>query len=184
MRLQIPFLSFLWLFLLVGFSHAFVGPTCVKMKDALLDKTDNIFDKFVTEVCSKNCRPVIAHYDKWAKTNAITPVIDQVMKDMGVPQHAKVIHGLATDVATVVKKECAKYLGKSHLCEEPDTFKKFGGCLKSNLLPVVMGRVGQLMPLLTEPMCVKESKYLQSDDLWQKVIPKYIMKYSKVCRTL
>lgn len=36
------------------------------------------------------CKPVIAHYEKWAKKNCVLPAIDMVMKDMGMPQHAKV----------------------------------------------------------------------------------------------
>ncbi|KAE8419730.1 hypothetical protein BDV36DRAFT_293847 [Aspergillus pseudocaelatus] len=179
MRLQFSFLSLLWLFLLVGFGHAFVGPSCTKMKDALGNKPDIIFKEFKTEVCDKGCKPVIAHYDKWAKQKAIEPLIEQVMKDIGIPQHAKIIKTLARDVAKVVKKDCGKLLGKGHLCQDPETLTKFGNCLKSNLMPTVMGQVGNLMPLLTEPMCAKGLAYLEKGDLWEKVIPKYLDMYSK-----
>ncbi|KAE8362272.1 hypothetical protein BDV27DRAFT_159938 [Aspergillus caelatus] len=184
MRLQISFLSLLWLFLLVDFGHAFVGPSCTKMKEALGNKPDIIFKEFKTEVCDKGCKPVIAHYDKWAKTKAIHPLIEKVMKDMGIPQHAKVIKGLAADVAKVIKQDCGKILGKGHLCQNPETLARFGNCLKGNLMPVVMGKIGSLMPLVTEPMCAKELAYLEKDDLWEKVIPKYLNMYSKVCKKL
>ncbi|KAE8333718.1 hypothetical protein BDV39DRAFT_165136 [Aspergillus sergii] len=184
MRLQLSFLSLLWLFLFAGFSHAFVGPSCMKMKDALEHKPDIIFKKFNTEICKKGCKPVVAHYEKFARKNVIQPLITKVMKDMGMPQQTKIVLNLADDVFKVVKKECAKNLGKGHLCQDPETLTKFSNCLKGNLMPVVMGRVTELAPLVTEPMCAKELAYLEKGDLWEKVIPSYIDKYAAVCQKL
>ncbi|KAB8226039.1 hypothetical protein BDV33DRAFT_197860 [Aspergillus novoparasiticus] len=176
MRIQIPFLSFLSLLLFASFSHAFVGPSCMKIKDTLEHKPDIIFEKFNTEICKKGCKPVVAHYERFARKNVINPLITRVMKDMGMPQHTKIVLKLADDVFKVVKGECAKSLGKGHLCQDPETLRKFGNCLKGNLMPVVMGKIGDLMPLVAEPMCAKELAYFEKGDLWEKVIPSYIDK--------
>ena len=103
---------------------------------------------------------------------------------MGMPQHTKIVQNLAEDVFKVVKGECAKNLGKGHLCQDPETLTKFGNCLKGNLMPTVMGKVGELMPLVAEPMCAKELAYFEKGDLWEKVIPSYIDKYAAVCQKL
>ncbi|GMF66782.1 unnamed protein product [Aspergillus oryzae] len=103
---------------------------------------------------------------------------------MGMPQHTKIVQNLAEDVFKVVKGECAKNLGKGHLCQDPETLTKFGNCLKGNLMPTVMGKVGDLMPLVEEPMCAKELAYFEKGDLWEKVIPSYIDKYAAVCQKL
>ncbi|KAB8275613.1 hypothetical protein BDV30DRAFT_207701 [Aspergillus minisclerotigenes] len=184
MRLQLSFLSLLWLFLFVGFSHAFVGPSCTKMRDTLEHKPDIIFKKFNTEICKKGCKPVIAHYERFARKNVIQPLITKVMKDMGVPQYTKIVLNLADDVFKVAKKECAKNLGKGHLCQDPETLIKFGNCLKGNLMPAVMNRFTELAPLVAEPMCAKELAYFEKGDLWEKVIPSYIDKYAAVCQKL
>ncbi|PIG85467.1 hypothetical protein AARAC_007097 [Aspergillus arachidicola] len=184
MRLQLSFLSLLWLFLFASFSHAFVGPSCMKMKDTLGHKSDIIFEKFNTEICKKGCKPVVAHYEKFARKNVIQPLIRKVMKDMGMEQHTQIVLKVANDVFRVAKEKCAKNLGKGHLCQDPETLTKFGNCLKSNIMPVVMGHVGELMPLVAEPMCAKQLAYLEKGDLWEKVIPSYFDKYAAVCQKL
>ncbi|KAF7907365.1 uncharacterized protein EAF01_004952 [Botrytis porri] len=103
---------------------------------------------------------------------------------MGIPQHALTIKRLANAVAKSVKKECAQALGKKHLCEDPKTLNNFGQCLKAQLLPVVMSYIGELMPLVTEPMCKKEFSYLQKSTLWEQLIPSYFDAYAKVCTKL
>jgi hypothetical protein len=183
MRFSIP-LVVLSSFLFAGLSQAFVGPSCMKMKDSLGNKPDGIFKKFDSQVCKKGCKPVIAHWDKWAKKNVAIPAINMVMKKMGVPQHTKAVIDLAHHVMETVKKECVPRLKGKHLCQDPETLTAFGNCLKGNLMPVIMGHVGELMPLVAEPMCVKEKAYLESPDLWEKIIPKYLDAYAKVCKKL
>ncbi|KAE8341403.1 hypothetical protein BDV24DRAFT_174795 [Aspergillus arachidicola] len=181
MRFQCLIFATLSLFLLFGSSHAFVGPSCMAMKDSLGNKPDGILKKFEAEVCKAGCKPRIADYDKWAKKNVVYPVIELAMKKMGAESHTGTIKKLAADVVTVIKGRCAKDIGKGHLCQDPDTLSKFGNCLKSNLMPIVMGKIGDLMPLVTEPMCKKEKAYLESPDLWEKIIPGYLKKYASTC---
>jgi hypothetical protein len=170
--------------LLVGFSQAFVGPTCTKMHDNLGDKPDTIFKQFSSIICNKGCKPIIAHYDRWAKKNVVMPMIKYAMKKMGLPQHERTIHKLADHVVATVKAKCKPQLGKQHLCEDPETLENFGRCLKAQLMPVVMENIGGLMPLVAEPICKKEFSYLQKDDLWERVIPGFFHKYAGVCTQL
>src|SRR3954471_12225755 len=117
MRFSIP-LVVLSSFLFAGLSQAFVGPTCMKMKESLGNKPDIIFQKFESQVCAKGCKPVIAHWDKWAKKNVAIPAITMMMKDMGAPQHTKVMINLADHVMKTVKKECVPKLKGKHLCQD------------------------------------------------------------------
>ena len=178
------FLVVLFLFLQTFHVECFVGPTCSKMKEVAGPLGEKVHKMYVERVCNKGCKPVIAHYDKWARKNAVIPAIELVMKKMGVPQHAKSILGLAEDVVKAIKQSCSKQLGNSHFCQDPQTLKAFGECLKSNLMPVVMSKVGELMPLVAEPMCVKEKKYLEGPDLPENVIPNYMDKYAQACNGL
>lgn len=169
---------------MANYAFVFVGPSCLAIKDSLVDRPEGILEKFTHQACRKGCKPVIAHYDKWARGNAGTPAIDFVMKKMGVPQHAKAIPGTAEDVVKVVKGQCARKLGKKHLCQDPETLKTFADCLEGIPMPVLMGKIGELMPLVSEPMCKKEKAYLESPDLWEEVIPIYLNKYAAVCNKL
>ena len=184
MRFQCLLLATLSFYLLAGFSHAFVGPTCMKMKDALGHRPKGISENFEKIVCGKGCKPVISHYDKWVKDKAIHPAIEEVMKEMGSEDKSGIIKKLAVDVFRVIKKECAKDIGKGHLCQDSGTLTKFGNCFKANLMPVFMSKVDKLMPLVTEDMCKKEYDYLKQPKLWKKVIPKYMDAYAKVCKKL
>lgn len=47
-------------------------------------------------------------------------------------------------------------------------------CLKASLFLVVMARIGELVPLVSEPMCVKQKEFLNGKELWEKVIPSRI----------
>lgn len=95
-------------------------------------------------------------------------------------EHTGTIVNLAGDIFKVIKKECVRSLGKGNICQNPETLTKFGNCLKGNLMPVLMGRVGELAPLVTEPMCQKEYKYVDSPSLWEIDIPKYLNMYASV----
>lgn len=139
---------------------------------------------FKAQICDRGCKPIIAHYDKWARKNVVIPVINVVMKKMGATEHTKAIVDLADDVVKAIKEKCAPTLGKKHFCQDPATLQTFGGCLKENLMPVVMKKVGEFLPLVAEPMCIKEMKYLKSPDLWEKIIPNYMNKYAKACKSL
>ncbi|KAJ5103075.1 hypothetical protein N7532_003604 [Penicillium argentinense] len=168
----------------VTLSHAFVDPTCTKMKDALKENPDKIFHHFQELVCDKGkYKPKVSNYEKWADKNAVQPMIKKVMKDMGLPDKESILQKLAKQVVKVVKTKCKKYV-TVNLCQDPETLEGFGACLKDNLLPVVMENIGGLMPLVSEPMCKKEFAYLQKDELWDKVIPSYMFKYAAVCKKL
>jgi hypothetical protein len=51
-------------------------------------------------------------------------------------------------------------------------------------MSIVMSNVGEMVPLVTEQMCVKEKAYLDSPELWDELIPLYLGKYAKVCGKL
>lgn len=184
MRFNLSFLTLAFLSLFTTVSYGFVGPSCLKIRDAIGNKPDQVLEKFGAQVCKKGCKPIIANWDKWARKNVFLPLIDQVAKDMHIPQHKKLLVELGDEVVKVVKKECVPKLGKHHLCEDPETFSEFGTCLKASLLPVVLSKVDKIMPLVAEPMCKKELAYLKKPDLWEKTIPEYLEKYSNVCSRL
>jgi hypothetical protein len=184
MRFQISLFTLIYVVLFASFSHALVGPTCMKIPDALGEKPDKIYKLFYKEICEKGCTPDITHFDKWARRHVLRPLVTQTMKKLGVPQYTKTVENLVQAAAKTSKENCAKELDNSHLCENPKKFEAFGQCLKGSLLPVVMSRVGELGPLLAEPVCQKAYDYLQKPDLWEKVIPRYIALYSKVCDKL
>lgn len=182
MRFNLSFLILPFISFFVTCSCAFVGPTCMKIKDSLADKPDIIFKEFYNEICKKGCQPTIQDFDKFAKHDLFEPIIKIVTKDMGITQHQHSLLALANDLVNVVKKDCAQHLKGKHLCQDPATLDNFGKCLKGNLMPVVMSKVGQLMPLVAEPLCQKEYAYLQSDKLWEGTIPRYIKKYARTCK--
>lgn len=49
-------------------------------------------------------------------------------------------------------------------------------------MPVAMRKIGQLMPLLTEPLFKKEFDYLKKNELWESTIPRYMKKYARTCK--
>lgn len=177
------FLTILFAFLLAGTSHGFVGPSCLKIRDTLGDRPDGIYEQFQKEVCEKGCKPQINHYDKWAERHAVKPAVRSAMLKMGMPTYVRVVDKLADEVVKVIKEKCARNV-KGHLCQDPSTLRGFGDCLKGNLMPVVMGRITDLLPLVTEANCVKESKYLDQSELWETEIPYYFKQYARVCNKL
>ncbi|KAF7133939.1 hypothetical protein CNMCM5793_005465 [Aspergillus hiratsukae] len=179
MRFQISLLTLLYVILFASLSHAFIGPTCMKIPDALGDKPDKIYKQFYTQICEKGCKPNLSHFNKWARKHVVQPVIAQTMKEVGLPRHTQRLVDLADEVGRVTKQECVKELGGSHLCQDPTKFEAFGACLKGNLLPVLLTKAPEFMDLLAEPACQRISDYLAKPDLWEKVIPKYIANYSK-----
>lgn len=183
MRLHGFLLTILFTFLLAGTSHGFVGPSCLKIRDTLGDRPDGIYEKFQKEVCEKGCKPQINHYDKWAERHAVKPAVRSTMLKMGMPTYVRVVDKLANEVVKVIKEKCARNI-KGHLCQDPSTLRGFGDCLKGNLMPVVMGRITDLLPLVTEANCLKESKYLDQSELWETEIPYYFKQYARVCNKL
>lgn len=178
-------LLFLFFVVFTNSTFAFVGPTCTKIKDYLDNKPDEILALFQEKACNSGCKPVIDHIDKWAYKEAALPIIGQMTKALGAtPPQRKTIENLAKESITVIKKKCASTLGKHQICETPKTPKAFGDCLKTNLMPVVMNHIGQLMPFVAEPMCQKEKAILEKPYLWETVIPRYIDKYTRVCKKL
>jgi hypothetical protein len=155
------------------------------LKDELGSKPDRIFTKFQKQICDKGCNPTIAHYDKWAKKNAVIPIIGKVMKEFGVVPPQKQTIDLAEEVAQTIKKKCASRLGGGgNLCEEPIVFSEFGNYIESNVMPAVMNYIGELMPFVAEPMCQKEKAYLEKPDLSEKVIASYLDKYARIGQKL
>jgi hypothetical protein len=86
------------------------------------------------------------------------------MNKMGAAQHTQLMIDLADDLIRTAKKKCVPILRGKPLCQE-GALATFGNCLKLNLMPVVMSNLSQLMPLVAEPMCVKEKAYLDSSKL-------------------
>ncbi|EAW16633.1 uncharacterized protein NFIA_059880 [Aspergillus fischeri NRRL 181] len=180
MRFQISLLTLIYVALFGSLSHAFIGPTCMKISDALGDRPAEVYKLFYKEVCQEGCQPDITHIDRWARQNVIKPLVAETTKKLGVPQQRKTIENLVQAVVQATKQDCVKKLGSSHLCQSPEKLEAFGQCLKGSLTTVLMSRVGELGPLLTEPMCQKAYDYLRKHDLWVEVIPRYFKKYAKL----
>lgn len=186
MRVQISFLAII-LALFATISHAFVGPTCMKIKDELGNRPDRSLGKFKELVCDKGCKPTFKHFDRWGQKNALEPFIKKVAKDMGMPDEEKKFNSLAKKLVATVKADCIKTIPKGpagHFCQAPDNFKQFASCLKGTLVPAVMAHIDDLMPLVSEPNCKKEFAYLMKDDLWDRLIPSYMVEYANVCKKL
>jgi hypothetical protein len=186
MRVQISYLAII-LAIFATISHAFVGPTCMKIKDELGNRPDRSLGKFKELVCDKGCKPEFKHFTAWGRNNALQPIIKRVTKDMGIPDKEKMFNDLASKLFQIIKKDCVKSIPKGpagNFCQDPDTFPKFATCLKGALLPAVMSHIGELMPLVSEPNCKKEFAYLMKDDLWDSLIPSYMAKYAEVCKKL
>lgn len=182
MRFNLPFLILSFLSFFATFSYAFVGPTCMKIKDDIGDRPDKIFRQFNKQICKKGCQPTIEDIDKFAKHRLYEPFVKKVAKDIGVTQHQGALLALANDALDIVKEKCAAGLGKKNLCQDPATLTDFGTCLRGNLMPALMNNIGQLMPLVAEPLCKKEYDYLMKDELWEGTIPRYLKKYARTCK--
>lgn len=163
----------------------FVGPTCLKLKDSLGNKPDQVLEQFNKQVCAKGCKPVIADYDRYVRKNLLLPAINEISNNLNLPRSdTNKLIKLADQTATVVKQKCAPSLGKTHLCADSGALTKFGKCLKDNLLPVVMSNIGDVLPLLSEPNCQKFYQLLQGPLVFEKIIPTDLVRYSKVCKAL
>lgn len=178
MHFRSPLLAVLSLFLLVGFCQASVGPTCTEMKEDLSDKPDIVLKKFETHVCEKGCK-FTAHGGAFRK-KVMHPAISQALKEMGMSSHESAALHVADDVAKRVRKECLAK--KGDICQDHETFAEFGKCAKANVWPVVDGKLSELMPLVSEPSCKKEKRYLEKPHLYEEVLPRWLDRYAATCK--
>lgn len=126
-------------------------------------------------------------YDKWAKKNVFYPIIQHVMKELGAEKDTKTtkaIQGIVDDAFKEIKQQCGKKLGKHHLCEGGLELQGFLQCVKHKFIASMGKNSGEPLLPVDEPLCQKAMAYFEGPDFWEKVIPKYMKKYAKVCRKL
>ncbi|KAK2879473.1 hypothetical protein FQN49_000857 [Arthroderma sp. PD_2] len=172
---------FAWIALFCSLLHPVtaVGPTCRKLQKDLGDRPGKIFRHLSETVCQTGCKRNSINWDQWIEKEVLVPGITKAMKDMGVPEHTKNVIKVVHDVAGTARASCGKIFTEQRLCKDPDGLAAIKDCLVRASMPVTIASITKLAPLLQEPICVKAYKYLMKDDLWDKMIPKYITKHTK-----
>ncbi|KAL4810568.1 hypothetical protein BDV18DRAFT_131302 [Aspergillus unguis] len=179
MRLLLPLLL-----LLLPFTTAKFSPICIKVVTALTARPTELFDKFQREICDRGCQPTVPHWDLWTRNNTFVPAVRSVMKTLNSPKQEEAMLKLGDEAADIIKRRCGPKLQGRDICADSEILAAFGNCFKRNFVRTAIANLPILLPMASEPVCRKQLEYLESDELWEEIIPNNMRDYAKVCKNL
>ncbi|KAL4778322.1 hypothetical protein BJX76DRAFT_343523 [Aspergillus varians] len=172
------------LLILLPFTTAKFSPICIKVITALTARPADLFNKFQSEICAQGCQPTVPHWDLWTRNNTFIPAVRSVMKTLNAPKQEEAMVKLGDDVANIIKQRCGPNLQGRDICADSHILAAFGNCFKKNFVKAVIGNLAALLPMASEPVCRKQLEYLESNELWEEIIPNNMREYAKVCKQL
>ncbi|KAL4873543.1 hypothetical protein BDV12DRAFT_160246 [Aspergillus spectabilis] len=172
------------LVLLLPFTSAGFSPICIKVVTALAARPNDLFNKFQREICDRGCQPTVPHWDLWTRNNTFVPAVRSMMQTLNAPKQEEAMVKLGDDVADIIKRKCGPKLQGRDICADSQVLAAFGNCFKTNFVRAAISNLPTLLPMASEPVCRKQLEYLQSDELWEEIIPNNMREYAKVCKQL
>ncbi|KAL5049979.1 hypothetical protein BDW71DRAFT_140397 [Aspergillus fruticulosus] len=172
------------LLLLLPFTTAIFSPTCIRVVTALAARPNDLFNKFQREICDQGCQPTVPHWDLWTRNNTFVPAVRSLMQILNAPKQEEAMLKLGDDAADIIKRQCGPKLQGRDICADPNTLTAFGNCFKTKFLKAAIANLPTLLPMVSEPVCRKQLEYLESDELWEEIIPNNMREYAKVCKQL
>ncbi|KAL4906760.1 hypothetical protein BDW74DRAFT_127187 [Aspergillus multicolor] len=179
MRLLISLLIFL-----IPFTTAKFSPMCIKVVTALTARPNDLFDKFQREVCDQGCQPTVPHWDLWTRNNTFVPAVRSVMQTLNAPKQEEAMLKLGDEAADIIKRQCGPKLEGRDICADAHILAAFGNCFKKNFVKTAIVNLPKLLPMASEPVCRRQLEYLESDELWEEIIPNNMREYAKVCKQM
>ncbi|KKK15574.1 hypothetical protein ARAM_007434 [Aspergillus rambellii] len=177
-------LVLLSLFLLTTpLTSAKFSPICIKVVTALASRPNDLFETFQREICDKGCQPTVPHWDLWTRNNTFVPAVRSVMRHLNAPKQEEAMVKLGDEVADIIKRRCGPKLQGRDICADSDILAAFGNCFKTNFVRAAMSNLPALLPMASEPVCRKQYEYLQSDDLWDEIIPNNMREQTTPAKT-
>ncbi|RDW86290.1 uncharacterized protein DSM5745_02932 [Aspergillus mulundensis] len=172
------------LLLLFPLTTAKFSPTCIKVVTALAARPNDLFNKFQREICDQGCQPTVPHWDLWTRNNTFVPAVRSVMQTLNAPKQEEAMLKLGDEAADIIKRQCGPKLEGRDICADSHILAAFGNCFKKNFVKTAIVNLPKLLPMASEPVCRKQLEYLESDELWDEIIPNNMREYAKVCRQL
>lgn len=172
------------LLLFLPFATAGFSAICIRVVTALAARPNDLFNKFQREVCARGCQPTVPHWDLWTRNNTFVPAVRSMMKTLNAPKQEEAMLKLGDDAADIIKQQCGPKLQGRDICADAEVLAAFGNCFKRNFLRSAIANLPVLLPMASEPVCRKQLEYLESDELWEEIIPNNMKEYAKVCKQL
>ncbi|KAL4918585.1 hypothetical protein BDW62DRAFT_200709 [Aspergillus aurantiobrunneus] len=184
MRSIILFQLLTLLLLFPSLTIARFSPICIKVVTALTARPNELFNKFQREICDRGCQPTVPHWDLWTRNNTFVPAVRSMMETLNAPKQEEAMLKLGDDAADIIKRRCGPKLAGRDICADSHIMAAFGNCFKRNFVRAVIANLPTLLPMASEPVCRKQLEYLESDELWEEIIPSNMRDYAKVCKQL
>ncbi|KAL4970145.1 uncharacterized protein BDV14DRAFT_164446 [Aspergillus stella-maris] len=172
------------LLLFLPFTAAKFSPVCIKVVTALAARPNDLFNKFQREICDRGCQPTVPHWDLWTRNNTFLPAVRSVMQTLNAPKSEEAMIKLGDDAAHIIKQQCGPKLEGRDICSDSHILAAFGHCFKKYFVKTALTNLPTLLPIVSEPVCRKQLEYLESDELWEEIIPNNMREYAKVCKSL
>lgn len=170
--------------LLLPFATARFSPVCIKVVTALAARPNELFDKFQREICDQGCQPTVPHWDLWTRNNTFVPAVRSVMQTLDAPKQEEAMLKLGDDAADIIKRRCGPKLEGRDICADSHILAAFGNCFKKNFVRTAIANLPTLLPMASDEVCRRQLQYLESDELWEEIIPNNMRDYARECRTL
>lgn len=91
---------------------------------------------------------------------------------------------LGDDAADIIKRRCGPKLEGRDICADSHILAAFGNCFKKNFVRTAIANLPTLLPMASDEVCRRQLQYLESDELWEEIIPNNMRDYARECRTL
>ncbi|GIK05771.1 hypothetical protein Aspvir_009884 [Aspergillus viridinutans] len=155
--------------------------SCTSISDFIPGKLDTTLQAFDEHVCKKGCTVTTSQFEKWVNGKVVSQIVTSSMDEMGLSGFSIIADSISGDITTKLENQCAAAGGKADLCQDQKAMQAVGGCLKENMMPVVLGEMEQLSAFITKDMCDKVNAYLKGPELWENVIPQELDDYASTC---
>ncbi|KAE8148786.1 hypothetical protein BDV25DRAFT_141432 [Aspergillus avenaceus] len=161
-----------------------INTSCFKVITALAGRPSDLYNKFQQHICDQGCRPTVPHWDLWTRNNTFLPAVRSIMARLDAPRQEAALLKLGDDAADIIKRRCGPMLHGGHLCADAEMLAGFGNCFKKNFVRAALMNLPTLLPMVSEDVCREQLAYLETDQLWEEIIPENMQAYARDCQGL